>query len=180
MKYILSFILSLFYGILCYSQTKEDLNRISSGQWAFDVNPNLFVLHYQMDFFLSKDEHKKVSIPELLKRENTDLKENSYKKFKYDGEDYLVTRKDIKSDPRIFKILKENETFFILCAEKRSLCDCKAETFTYFKPTNQLQRIQKPFSLSLKNNLLDRLKELSADTSTTENSSFCQILETIQ
>lgn len=179
MKFILTIIISAYCGILCHSQTKEDWNSITSGQWAFDLNPSLFVLSYKLDFFLSKDENKRFSIQELLKKENIDLKENSYKNFVYDNEEFMVIRKNSKSDMRIFKVLKENENYFILCTEKKNLCDCKAETFTYYKPKNELRRIQKPFSLSLKNNLLDRLQEFQTDTSNIKQLSFCNILETI-
>lgn len=179
MKLLFAF-LFCFFNVFCFSQTKDDWNSIATGQWAFDVNPSLFVLSYRLDFFLSNDKSKKLFSSDLLKKENIDLADNSYKKFKYGDKGYLITKASGKKNSRIFKILKEKNDFFILCSEDDVLCDCKSDTFIYNKSQNKLQRIEKPFSFSLKNNLLDRLQEFNIEYSQeNEKLSFCQILEDI-
>ena len=175
--FLLFFVSFNFFG---NAQTKDDWNNLTTGQWAFDVNPSLFILNHRLEYFLTKDDNKRISIPELLEKENVIVENNSYKEIKYGENQYLITRRKDKGNLRMFKVLKESENLYVLCSENRDICDCKANTFLYFKSESKLQRIEKAFSFSLKQNLLDRLTENKIIYKPNkEDLSFCEILKNL-
>jgi len=177
MKIFSSILLFIVCHSSLHSQTTEDWNSISSGKWAFEVNPSLFVLNYKLDFFLSSDD-KKYSINEILKSKNLDVDEGNAQKFKHGDTFYLVT--NFKKKYRIFRILKERDRYYLLCSEDEKICDCKQNSFIYFKNKNILQRVEKPFSFSLKNNLMDRLQTQNIQIpSNTDTMSYCEVLESL-
>lgn len=175
--FLLFFVSFNFFG---NAQTKEDWNSLSTGQWAFDVNPSLFILNHRLDYFLAKDGSKKMSIREFLEKGNIIVENNSYREIKYGENHYLITRRKDKGNLKMLKVLKESDNLYVLCSENRDICDCRANTFLYFKSESKLQRIQKAFSFSLKQNLLDRLTENKIIYKpSTEDLSFCEILKNL-
>lgn len=177
MKIFSCILLFILYSSSLHSQTTKDWNSISSGKWAFEVNPSLFVLNYKLDFFLSSDD-KKHSINEFLKNKNLDIDEGNSEKFKHGDNFYLVTNFNKKN--RIFRVLKERDNYYILCSDDEKICDCKQNSFIYFKHKNILQRVEKPFSFSLKNNLLDRMQKQNIQIpKNTETMSYCEVLESL-
>ncbi len=164
---------------LSYSQTTDDLTKIANGQWMFEVNPSTFLQLYKMNFFLDQS-GSRVTISELLENEQIDLNNAPYGKIRYGAEEYLAVKRRPDSDIRLFKILKENNAYFILCSDGDDMCACKANTFFFFKGTSKLQRIEKPFSFSLKNNLLKRLEEYDQPIPPAIDSlSFCETLNAL-
>jgi len=69
--------------------------------------------------------------------------ESPYSIIEADQKNFFAYKKQANSDIRVFKILKEKEDYFVLCNEDKDICDCKTETFIYFKPEEKLQRIEK-------------------------------------
>lgn len=167
----------LFSNLFVNAQTKDDFNKIVNGQWMYELNPSSFVMLYKLNFFTDKNNNK-ISITELLANENIELDTLKYGKIKYNHQFYLATKKSQNSDVRLFKIFKESMDYFVLCDENDDLCDCKSGTFLYYKPKLKLQRVEKPFSFSLKRNLISRLGEFNiALPSGYESMNFCGLLE---
>lgn len=97
-----------------------------------------------------------------------------------DEKTFFAYKKYDKSNIRVFKILKENEDYFVLCNEDKETCNCKSGTFLYYKPEKKLQRIEKAFSFSLKNNLIDRLNKFNIPTPKDyEELGFCEIIDSL-
>lgn len=178
MKYYL-LIIGLFIGVLMTSgQSQSDFNSISTGSWMYDLNPSPFVNLYKMDYFEDDDGNKK-SIKDILANEDIRIDDLPYIVFNYQEKSFFALKK--KNDElRLFKVLSIHDDFFILCNRDDSFCDCKSETFLYFKPESKLQRIQRPFSFSLKRNLVKRLDDFGiAVPSHNEEMNFCDMLKSL-
>lgn len=138
-----------------------------------------FSFPYNYKFFYGKGSKP---IDYMLKKEGIKLSidSGSYKKIENTGENYLVIKNSKNSNIRAFKILKEYNNFFLLCSEVVDMCKCKASTFIYYIPDSKLQRIEKPFSFSLKRNLVSRLKEMKIDyPKGYDVLTFCQIMNSL-
>src|SRR5699024_2482927 len=100
-------------------------------------------------------------------------------KLKLEDTLYLAVKEKKNRSPRMFRILKENDSYFLLCSRNAPICDCKWDTFLYFKVYNQLQRIERPFSFSLKNSLLSRLEDykIPFPEKNIEDKDFCDLLK---
>lgn len=134
---------------------------------------------YSYKFFYGKGSK---TIEYRLKKEGVELSLDSafYKKIEHTGENYLVLKNSKNSNIRAFKILKEYNNFFLLCNEVVDMCKCKSSTFIYYIPDLKLQRIEKPFSFSLKRNLISRLREMKIDYPKGYDSlTFCQIMNSL-
>jgi hypothetical protein len=134
---------------------------------------------YNYKFFYGKGSK---SIEYMLKKEGVKLSIDSasYKKIENTGENFLVIKNSKNSNIRAFKILKEHNNFFLLCSEIVDMCKCKSSTFIYYIPDSKLQRIEKPFSFSLKRNLISRLKEMKIDYPKEYDSlTFCEIMNSL-
>lgn len=179
MKKMIFLVVISFTSGLSYSQTTDDLTKIASGHWMFEVNPTTFLQLYKMNFFLDQS-GSKVTISELLENEEIDLNKVPYGKIRYGEKEYLAVKRRPESDIRLFKILRENNAYFILCSNEEDICECRANTFFFFKAPSKLQRIEKPFSFSLKNNLVKRLEEYDQPIpSTIDSLSFCETLNNL-
>lgn len=177
MKSYLALILLFFVFQSSFSQTKDDWNTVSTGKWMYELNPSPFVSLYKMNYFIDDSGNKK-SIKQILKEENINMDTLPYAQFNFKNNLYLATKKSKNSEVRFFKIIKENTDFFILCNQESEICDCKSGTFLYLKSTQKLQRIQKPFSFSLKRNLISRLVDYNIHIPVDyENKDFCELLK---
>lgn len=125
--------------------------------------------------------HDKVeTIKDMLEKEGVELSIDTlpYLIVDYEDDKFFLTKKAEKSSVRAFKVLKSTADLYIVCSDNVDLCDCKANTFIYKKSNNQLQRIQRPFSFSLKRNIIKRLDDMELEKPDDyEDASFCEILE---
>ncbi|QTY27885.1 hypothetical protein [Flavobacterium sp. CS20] len=123
---------------------------------------------------------KAETIKDMLEKEGVDLSIDTlpYLILDYKNDKFFLTKKTEKSNIRAFKILKTTADFYVVCSDNVDLCDCKANTFIYKKSNDKLQRIQRPFSFSLKRNIIKRLDDMELDKPEGyEDLSFCEILE---
>lgn len=127
--------------------------------------------------------HDKIeTIKDLLEKEGLELSVDNTPYLIVDFKDnkFFISRKSQKSRIRVFKILKETNDLYLVCIDNVELCDCKGNTFIYKKTNNQLLRIQRPFSFSLKRNLIKRLEDMELDKPDGyDNSTFCEILKAL-
>lgn len=159
------------------AQSNSDWNAITTGKWMYDLNPSPFVSLYKMSYFIDDSGNKK-NVSSILKEAGINIDSIPYTQIKFNKNIYLATKKNEKGNIRLFKVLKETDNLFILCSEEAPKCECKANTFIYYKPKLKLQRIQRPFSFSLKRDLLKRLDDMGIDKSGNyDNLSFCEIIE---
>src|SRR5690554_3339112 len=159
------------------AQSNSDWNAITTGKWMYDLNSSPFVSLYRMSYFLDDSGNKK-TVSSILKEARINIDSIPYAQIEFNKNIYLATKKSQKGNIRLFKVLKETDSLFILCSEEDAICECKANTFIYYKPKLKLQRIQRPFSFSLKRNLLKRLNDMGIDKPDDYgNLSFCEIIE---
>jgi hypothetical protein len=125
--------------------------------------------------------HDKVeTIKDMLKKEGVELSfENlPYVIVDFENERFFINKRGENSRIRGFKILRETSNIYLLCSDNVELCDCKANTFIYNKKNNQLQRIERPFSFSLKRNLIKRLEDMDLNKPIDyKNMTFCEMLK---
>lgn len=125
--------------------------------------------------------HDKVEIiKDMLEKEGVEISIDTlpYLIVDYKEDSFFLTKKNEKSTIRAFKVLKSTEDLFIFCSDNIGLCDCKANTFIYKKSSKQLQRVQRPFSFSLKRNIIKRLNDMKVEKPDGyKDLSFCEILE---
>jgi len=125
--------------------------------------------------------HDKVeAIKDMLEKEGVEISIDSlpYLIVDYNEDKFFLFKKKEKSSIRAFKILKSTGDLYLVCSDNVDLCDCKASTFIYKKSSKQLQRIQRPFSFSLKRNLIKRLDDMELEKPNGyEDLSFCEILK---
>lgn len=125
--------------------------------------------------------HDKVeTIKDMLEKEGVELSTDTspYLVVDFENDKFFLNKKNEKSSIRAFKILKSTVDLYIVCSDNVDLCDCKANTFIYKKSNDKLQRIQRPFSFSLKRNIIKRLDDMELDKPEGyEDASFCEILE---
>lgn len=125
--------------------------------------------------------HDKVeSIKDMLEKEGVEMSIDTlpYLIVDYKEDSFFLTKKNEKSNIRAFKVLKSNKDLFILCSDDKELFDCKANTFIYKKSNKELQRIQRPFSFSLKRNIIKRLNDMEIDKPDDyDDLSFCEIIK---
>jgi hypothetical protein len=128
--------------------------------------------------------HDKVeTIALMLKKEGVELNIESqgYAIVNHDKKSFFLFKKKEKSDIRAFKILRKTENFYLLCLDDVELCNCKGNTFLYIKQNNKLQRIQRPFSMSMKKDLLKRMEQFSLKFPPEHNQlDFCELLSKIE
>lgn len=180
-KYLVAaiFLLQITFSNSAFGQSTNDWDAILTGKWMYDLNPSPFVSLYKMSYFLDDTGNKK-TVSSILKEARINIDSMPYAQIEFNNNIYLATKKKVKDNIRLFKVLKETDDFFILCSEEDSICECKANTFIYYKPKLKLQRIQRPFSFSLKRNLIKRLNDLELSyPEDYEEMSFCQLLENI-
>lgn len=144
--------------------------------------------------FLISMSHLKAQVPfyryYIPPHKNHSLTNNLYKRgvlpkeafpnkiIELDKKQFLIIQKTEKSSVRAFKILDENEKFYILCSEDVDMCNCGSGSFIYYKPKLKLQRIEKAFSFSMKRNLVSRLNQLDIPVPANyKDFKFCEILE---
>lgn len=168
----------ILFSVLCCmpSQAQSSLsgNPYLTNQWMYSFHIDPFSYMNMMNLWLSNDEP---NLKDQLGPFDEAFGPQNYLTFDEGEKDYFIYRKNKKSDIRYFKILKENTDYFILCDEDNDICDCKAGTFLFFKNGQQLQRIEKAFSFSLKKNLVERLSARSLPVPQHwEQLGFCQIL----
>lgn len=177
------FLLISFTFILTQSsiaQSKDDWVAISTGNWMYDLNSSPFVSLYKMGYFIDDDGNKK-NLTEILSEQNINLDTVPYAIIHFKEKNFLALKKKQNGEIKMFKILKEHSDFFILCNQDDSLCRCRSGTYLYYRPNFKLQRIEKPFSFSLKKNLIDRLKYFNIELPLNYNiMTFCELLETIK
>lgn len=140
------------------AQSISDWKAITTGKWMYDLNPSPFVQLYKMEFFLN-DQGERTPFSEVLKSQKIDLDSMPFATIFFKNQEYLAVKRKNSGDPRLFKILKKGSDYLLLCDDEKEICDCKSGTFIYYIPESRLQRIQKPFSFSMKRNLTDRLNE---------------------
>ncbi len=100
-----------------------------------------------------------------------------YHQIEVNNNNYLVIKNE-RSKLRAFKILKETNQLFVLCLQKKDICKCNANTFLLVKSTNQLQKIERPFSFSMRRDLLKRLDKLQIEKpANIKGLAFCEILK---
>ncbi len=128
--------------------------------------------------------HDKVeTIASMLKKEGVELNIESqgYAIVNQDKSSFLLFKKKEKSDIRAFKILRKTNNFYLLCSDDVELCNCKGNTFLYFSQTHKLQRIQRPFSVSMKKDLLRRMEQFSIKFPQEHKQlDFCELLNKIE
>lgn len=147
--------------------------------FTFVKSPAQFSFPYNYKFFYGKGNK---TIEYMLEKDGLELSVDSalYKKIENKGENYLAIKNMKTSNIRAFKILKEYNNFFFLCSEVVDICKCKSSTFIYYIPDSKLQRIEKPFSFSLKRNLISRLKGFKIFyPKEYESLTFCQLINSL-
>lgn len=146
------------------------LTALTNYSWS-QVDPHKYIL--TIPFEQSENLDKDLDI-------NKNKIESPYSIIDANQKNFFAYKKHTNSDIRVFKILKEKEDYFVLCNEDEDICECKAGTFIYLKPQEKLQRIEKAFSFSLKNNLIDRLKKFDiSHIQKDDERTFCEILEAL-
>jgi hypothetical protein len=69
--------------------------------------------------------------------------------------------KNSKGKVKVYFLLLEGDGFYLSCLKPTNqICGCGSELIIYAPNSNTLKRVERPFSFSLKRNLINRLANL--------------------
>jgi len=152
---------------------------ILTGEFMYDYYRNpISYLYY--DMIILQNPTRQDGFDTLKTKFIQDFLEKPYS-IKYYLDDLrnvaLIRRKD---KIKFFRILKRNSNYMLLCKENKSLCDCKASMAIYFFDTDLLKNVERPFSFSLKRNLVYRLCEQGIEVDTVlAKKELCSLLQNL-
>lgn len=146
--------LLLVKSLVSYSQL--DIKPILTGQFMYDYYKNpVSYLYY--DLVILQNPSNTNSFDTLhLNIVKDFFKEAKNNEFAFIGSgEYMLFKRN--GGLKFFRVLKNSEDYVLLCKENRSLCDCKTSMSIYFTDSKVLKNVERPFSFSLKKNLIYKL-----------------------
>lgn len=177
MKRLILLGILLFVTLSSFGQSS--FKPILTGEFMYDYYKNpISYLYY--DLIILQNPYKQNTFDTLYSIAIRDFSEkpDTVKYTFINSEEVMLIRKN--GNIRLFRVLKKSTDYVLLCKENKSLCDCKASMSIYFINTDELKNVEKPFSLSLRKNLLQRLNEHGVSLDGIDTSGqLCSLLKSL-